>query len=280
MQFRQLPFLLLLCFLLPACGGKQTDTEDTDSIAVADSDTIGLDTIETDSVPVAAPPKKADELFDDFAYAFMRNKKFQLSRISFPLRNIVDGSNEPISKQQWRHDPLYSERDLYITVNSSRQATAVAKDTSINYVAILEIKPETQTVKQYHFNRVNSSWMLTEISHGFVADMAEENADFLDFYCKFSVDGEFQKHHVAEMVNINVLDESTGENIEGSINAEQWPDFAPELPKDEVMCVKYGRTFHKSSQRIVSISAPSGDAGVTMVFNKRGSDWLLTSYEN
>lgn len=279
MNLRYLPFLLLLCFLLPACGGKQDAGNDNDSIAVVDSDSLSIDTIETD-LYVDIPPKKADELFDDFVYAFMRNKKFQHSRIEFPLKNMVEGENQPISQYQWRHNPLYSDRELFMTVSTSKKAAQVSKDTSLNYVAVLEINPQTKTVKQYDFNRINSEWKLTEINNSEVSEIAEGNADFLDFYCKFSTDKDFQQQHIASQIDVSIRDEEMGEDIVGTIDAAQWTDFAPQLPTDEVMVVRYGKDFKKSNQRIVNLAAPSGDAGITMTFNKKGSDWMLCGYEN
>lgn len=279
MNLRIFPILLLLCFLLPACGGKQENVDETADSLVADTDTLYPDTIETDSIIVAAPPKKADELFDDFVYAFMHNKKFQYSRVNFPLRNVVDGVNEPISARAWKHDPLYSERDLYMTISTSRKGMRVSKDTSINHVDVQEINPTTKQVKLYDFNRVNSEWRLTGITHTNVDEM-KSRSGFVSFYCRFCTDKDYQKSHVAEVVNVNTFDENEGRLVQGIITAEQWPDFTPELPTDEVMCVRYGDHMEKSDLRIVSLASPSGDGGVVMTFRLKNSEWVLTDYEN
>lgn len=280
MNPRYVPFIMMLCLLMPSCGEKHNNGDGNDSIAVNDTDTLVIDTIENDKYAMAAPPKKADELFDDFVYAFMRSKKFQHARIQFPLRNVVDGENEPISERQWRHDPLYSDRALYMTVSSSRKGAAMAKDTSINSVAVLDIHPEEKVVKQYEFNRIDNVWKLTQIQHGHIDDLAAGSADFMNFYCKFLSDKDYQQEHIAEYVNVNIRDDEEGENIEGTIDAAQWPDFAPILPDDKIMCVRYGKTYSKSNRRIVNIATPSGDEGITMTFNKKGDTWLLTDYEN
>lgn len=278
-MYRYLPFLLLLCFLMPSCGGKQETGDEQDSLAVADSDSIVLDTIDTYATPVAVPPKKADELFDDFVYAFMHNKKFQRSRINFPLRNESDSVNHPISAKAWVHDPLYAGRELYITVSTSKKAAALAKDTSINQVMVQEIIPSAEQVKQYNFARQHGEWRLCGISHTSLPNTSERT-DFMSFYCRFIQDKDFQQQHVSDIVTFTSFDEEEGCKVEGTISAEQWPDFAPELPTDEVMCVRYGSDFAKSNQRIVNLASPSGDAGVTMTFNKKGEKWMLTSYEN
>lgn len=279
MKFRVFPILLLTCFLAPSCGNKQSNNEEeVDSLAVT-QDSVLIDTIETEVVPVAAPPKKADELFDDFVYAFMRNKKFQRSRIQFPLKNIVNGANEPISSTVWKHDPLYSGRDIYMTISPSIKAIGFSKDTSINHVFVQEICPRTSQVKQYTFERKNSQWKLYEIRHENVEKLSE-GSDFLSFYCKFSTDPEFQAQSVAEVINVKTFDEEEGREVDGIITAEQWPDFAPVLPKDEIMCVRYGKNYKNSDMRIVNLASPSGDAGVTMTFKKKNGEWTLVSYAN
>lgn len=279
MKFRVFPILLLTCFLAPSCGNKQSNNEEeVDSLAVT-QDSVLIDTIETEVVPVAAPPKKADELFDDFVYAFMRNKKFQRSRIQFPLKNIVNGANEPISSTVWKHDPLYSGRDIYMTISPSIKATGFSKDTSINHVVVHEICPRTSKVKQYTFERRNAQWMLYEICYEDVEKLSE-GSDFLSFYCKFCTNPDFQSKSLSEVIDVNTFDEEEGSRVNGIITAEQWPDFAPSLPTDEIMCVRYGTNYKASDMRIVNLASPSGDAGVTMTFKKKNGEWKLVSYSN
>lgn len=279
MKFKYLPFLLICCFLIPSCGGKQDNDNDQDSLGI-DSDSVFIDTIDTDEVPVAAPPKKADELFDDFVYAFMHNKKFQRSRVNFPLKNVEDSVNRPIDYKHWVHDPLYSGRELYMTVSTSRKAAAVSKDTSINTVKVQEINPSSHKVKQYSFERENSEWRLKEINHGDVSSM-DESSEFMTFYCRFCTDTEYQNSHINNVVEVNTFNDLEGRHVKGTITSEQWNDFAPELPKDEIMCVRYGdKKAEKSSLRIVNIASPSGDAGVCMTFKKKDGEWKLTGYEN
>lgn len=278
---RCVPFVLLALFLLPSCGGRQSAGNIEEDSMLVDSDTIALDTIEMDSIPVATPAKKVDELFDDFVYAFMRNKRFQRSRVNFPLPHIVDGENRTITARQWVHDPLYSARELYMTISPSKKAAdVVAKDTSLTHVVVQEIAAQTGRLKQYIFDRVNETWRLVRIQEGPLSDLYDEN-DFVPFYCRFSTDSEYQSLHVAEVVDIKTFDDNEGRTLEGTIAAEQWPDFAPELPTDNIMCVNYGLTYDtKSLIRVVNLSSPSSDGGVMMNFRKMDGEWKLTGYDN
>lgn len=51
----------------------------------------GMDSLYSKVQSEPEPPVAADGLFDDFVYSFMRNQRFQLERIDFPLPNFVDG---------------------------------------------------------------------------------------------------------------------------------------------------------------------------------------------
>lgn len=279
MKFKYFYFLAFCSMLLVACIGNPGESSSDDQ---EENDTINvetIDTVETETVPVATPPKKADELFDDFVYAFMHNKKFQRSRIDFPLTNMVEGQNVPIESKLWKHDPLYSERELYMTISPSARVEKLSKDTSINFVLVQEINPVSEMVKQYTFERKQAEWKLTEISRTKVAEL-EEGADFMSFYCKFTTDSIFQMEHLGQTIDVDILAEDSEERIDGYIQAEQWPDFAPELPKDELMCVRYGKDYEASSHRIVNIDSPSGDAGISMVFEKKDGNWRLMRYKN
>ena len=70
--------LLVATLLLISCKGK-TDLPEEEVEAVR-TDSAAIDsTTTTDSIAemeIEAPPKKADELFDDFVFAFMKNQYF------------------------------------------------------------------------------------------------------------------------------------------------------------------------------------------------------------
>lgn len=281
MKVRFLLLSVIFCFILSACIKDKQNDNNGQSPTIPEETTKPQDTIidTNPQVEVPIPPKKADELFDDFVYAFMHNKKFQHSRIQFPLTNIVEGQNEPIESNLWEHDPMYSERELYMTISPTTKVEQMAKDTSINFVLVQEINPVDESVKQYTFERKKAEWKLTEITHTNV-NALEEGAEFMSFYCKFTTDSVYQMAHVSSVIDINVQDEEDEERLQGNISAEQWPDFAPILPKDELMCVRYGKNYQSSKQRIVNIDSPSGDAGISMIFEKRNGEWTLIRYKN
>ena len=72
---------------LTACVGerKEAQPEATDTLTVATPDSVPSDSVQ----PVT--PKHVDGLFDDFAFLFMSNSKFQQRRVRFPLPVVEDG---------------------------------------------------------------------------------------------------------------------------------------------------------------------------------------------
>ena len=110
--------LLVATLLLISCKGK-TDLPEEEVEAVR-TDSAAIDsTTTTDSIAemeIEAPPKKADELFDDFVFAFMKNKYFQKQRIDFPLSYTVDDEKTRIRRKDWTFDRMYSMEEVYTLI--------------------------------------------------------------------------------------------------------------------------------------------------------------------
>lgn len=277
-------FQILLSFLLmglffAACN-KRSEIQ-ADALPEETSDSIALDTLqeETTTAPQeATPPQKADELFDDFVFAFMKNKRFQKSRIVFPLSHIVDGQRRGIARAKWRFDSMYSRREVYTLIFDSRKAEKMAKDTSLRHVVVEELNLTEERVKSYVFQRQNTEWKLTELRE---TDMDEtENGDFYVFYRSFSSDETFQKQHIAAPLEFSTYDEETFERFDGFISPDQWKDFAPELPKNELTNILYGQTYGNSNLRILKISSLSGGMNCVLTFKRQNGKWMLTKLDN
>ena len=107
-----------------------------------------------------------------------------------------------------------------------------------------------------------------------------ENSDFYAFYQRFSTDEEYQREHIAQQLSFSTFDEDNFKRIEGFISASQWPDFAPELPKNKLTNVLYGQTFKNTNLRVLSISSLSSGLTSTLTFRRRNGKWMLTRLEN
>jgi hypothetical protein len=82
----QLVALLLSLLMVLACHEqRETHSREVEEL----KDTLKMDSISnsiSDSLQISADfSEKREEVFDDFMYDFMRNSRFQRSRIAFPL---------------------------------------------------------------------------------------------------------------------------------------------------------------------------------------------------
>lgn len=281
MKFHSL-FLAATGTILLMGGCKHRNDTPTDAVATADTSQIDTTTTENDSIAeeqdTIAPPKKADEFFDDFAFAFMKNRKFQRSRIIFPLPYTIDGQLKYISRNAWRFDRMYSAHEVYTLIFDSHKGTKMSKDTSVRNVVVEELNLELQRVKSYRFERKLGEWMLTSLNEQPMEESV--NSDFYNFYHHFATDDEFQKTHVAESIKFSTYDEDNFQRISGTISSAQWKDFAPELPHSQLTNILYGQTYKNSKLRILSISSLSGGMASSLTFKKKNGEWMLTQIDN
>lgn len=267
---------LSLCF---GCRGKvETPAEE---IIAALADTVPSDSVAEDSVKDTieiTPPKKADELFNDFVYAFMKNRRFQRSRIVFPLAYTVDGVRRSINRKEWKFDRMFSNREVYTLIFDSRKGMRMAKDTSLRHVLVEELDLEANRVKRYTFRRTESEWQLTALDEAPMEESA--NSEFYAFYRNFADDADFRQAHIVNPLEFTTLDEDTFQPIKGIITPDQWPDFGPELPTREITNILYGQSYRNSALRLLTISSISGGMTCTLTFKREGEEWMLVKLDN
>lgn len=269
--------------ILLACGCKsKTDIPVELAESVPTDTTPAIDVAQDDSLPgevsVPEPPKKADELFDDFAFAFMKNRKFQKARIEWPLTYIVNGREEKIQYSQWKYDSMYSRYEIYTLIFADTKGDKAAKDTTLCRVVVEELDLDTQQAKSYGFDRKNGEWMLTSLVNGPMEE--SENSDFYNFYHRFATDEDFQQAHITNPLPFSTFDDDEFKMVETSIDPSEFSECAPELPKSKITNILYGQKFKNSNLRILSLRAQASGMECQMVFKKSGSEWMLTRLEN
>ena len=156
---RLLPFMLLaLAFL----GCKRNDMQTMQSATSTDSitDSVAAD---SDSVSQPEPPAAADGVFDDFMFNWMNNKHFQLERTAFPLPVVSKQGTSILSASEWKHEPLFSKREVYTMIFDNEKSMKNISDTAVKCVVVEMIKlRELSNMKNSRRIKTAISWISTK----------------------------------------------------------------------------------------------------------------------
>lgn len=276
------PNLLLILYLavlsLFGCSGKHEGPVETDDET---NDTLRIDSCATDTCVAdveVIPTKQADELFDDFVFAYMKNHEFQQQRTRFPLPHVIDGRKSKVNRTDWHYDPMYSQYEAYTLIFDNIKGEKAAKDTTLRKVIVETLNLSNHRTKSYRFDRLNGEWLLTSLTEQAFGD--SDNRDFYEFYHRFATDAQYQRAHINNPIAFSTFDDDSFETIEGTLSPEQFSDFAPELPTTNITNILYGQSYKNSHLRVLSLRALSGGMECTMVFKKMDGEWKLTRLEN
>ena len=265
--------LFVLLILLAACNGKKESAVEE---VVAETSTDSVTSVEEQTVE-EIPPVAADGLFDDFIYSFMRSKKFQLGRIKFPLRNVVDGKDRPIQKEDWIFDELYAKQDVYTMLFDNDKAISNEKDSAVHKVTVEWVYLVKGRVKQYQFLKENGLWCLVSLDEHSLEN--NPNNDFFSFYREFSSSEGFQMSHIENPFSFKTYDSDTFQEIDGLLDVAQWPDFKPEMPSEVITNINYAQRYPKNGRRVLVIASPSAGMSCTLSFEKKKGEWILVGME-
>lgn len=270
---------LAVAAITSSCKGRGEVVAEESDLTNDTTLTDGNDTTSTEPTIEVIPTKRADELFDDFAFAFMQNRYFQKQRTDFPLPYEVDGEQRTINRNEWEYDRMYSQYELYTLIFDNVRGEQAAKDTTLRQVTVEELDLAARHTRSYDFRRRDGEWRLTALCEGPMGQSA--NSDFYNFYHHFATDEEYQKEHIHTPLEFCTFDDDAFEMVEGIITPDQFADFAPELPKNKITNILYGQSLDNSHVRVLSLRALAGGMECTMTF-KKGDDgeWRLTRLEN
>ncbi|MBQ9092727.1 MAG: DUF4348 domain-containing protein [Prevotella sp.] len=264
--------VLTMIWTTTGCNHKATEGQDSiiDSSYV---DTASTDTLES-LIEETVMPKAADELFDDFIFNFAANKKLQKERIIFPLRHEVYGTISSVDRNHWRMDHFFMRQGFYTMVVGSMKELRGTKDTTVSHVVLEKIFLTERYVKQYVFDRIDGLWRLQMMR---TEDMAKNsNGDFYMFYDKFVNDSIFRHHALAESVEFSGPDpDDDFSRMEGSIMPEQWSMFAPELPREMIYNIIYGKQPKHGDQRILVVRGIANGFETELTFKKTREGFML-----
>ncbi len=262
--------------LMVACQGnkneKMTEQEPADS-----TDSLATSAAAMEAVLEANPlPKAADELFDDFFFNFIDNRKLQRERIRFPLPVEKGMQTELLESGQWKTDRFFVNQGYYTLIFDNRKQMELMKDTAVAHVVVEKIFLDQKWVKQYVFEREQGLWMLTAIRHKHFSETA--NASFLAFYSRFATDTVFQIQSLHDPVTFTGPDpDDDFKQIEGVITPDTWLAFAPEMPAGMIYNIIYGKDYVESRRKIFLIRGIANGLEIEMEFSRQAGNWKLTT---
>ena len=275
-------FCLLGC--MASCGGgkKNTDAQ-VEPVEPIDSTEIVADTLYVEEVEEEQiVPVSADESFADFLYNFALNEKLQLRRILFPLPYYMDNRKDTIAKEQWTHDPLFSQQEFYTMLYDNLDDAELEKDTASTSVRIEWIDLKAKKMKRYYFERLYGWWKLEAIDDASMPKANTSQEDFYTFYERFANDSVFQRSRVVDPLPFVAPDpEDDFQMLETTIGKEQWFSFQPKLPQDVLTNINYGQRLDQNSRtRIIELRGFGNGFNNTLYFKCRNGEWKLTRFED
>ena len=189
-----LAVITALC--LSACGGQKA----TETAPIVDSMDVPVDTMAQDSIDSLAAnqpiPKAADEYFNDFIYSFTSNRKYQLTRVRFPLPVQRGSQTTFIQRAQWHFTRLHFKEAVYTVFFDNKRSLDLEKSKTLKQVSIQWFHMKRGETESYLFHRGDDGqWRLEQIKYSSIDDYAD--AAFIKFYQRFASDEAFQRKHLA-----------------------------------------------------------------------------------
>ena len=274
--------ICLLGGMLSCVGGKKNADTQEDALPVDTmafmADTLDLEEVEEEPIV----PASADESFADFLYNFALDERLQLRRILFPLPYYTDSRKDSILKEDWRHDPLFSQQEFYTMLYDHLDDAELEKDTASTSVRIEWIDLKERKLKRYYFERLYGWWKLEAIDDATMPKEENGQEDFYEFYERFANDSLFQAERVVDPLPFVAPDPDDDFNIlETTIQKEQWFAFQPKLPGEFLTNVNYGQRLDGNSRtRVIELRGFGNGFCNTLYFRCRNGEWKLTRFED
>lgn len=266
--------------IVVSCSGKQkADEAWVDSVLEA-IDSIPDESLDftVDEVPINTA---LDGNFNDFIYTFLHNRQLQSERVGWPLR-VTDAEGKVIRTVRNRAGlhklltPSCTDYFVMLLEDVCQIESDASSTNSEAYVHLVDF--DDLHINRCSYQRKEGLWMLNNVSEQTFNE--HPLGRFLAFYQKFVSDSVYQIDHVAQPLNITMPDEEeeTG-SIEGTIDADQFPLFSPELPNGVVMFVDYGQ-LELDANRIVMVKCGMSNGMMDILtFEQEYGEWKLVGLE-
>lgn len=276
-----LPLFVVVTLFSCNNGRYSESSEDVDSISVDTS--VVPDTLSEvdEEIEEADESDKLDTSFDDFMFAFTHSDRLQSKRIVWPLTfTDVDGDTRKINSFNCASEFHFLKEDFYTVLYGDRKQVESQKSVMEDSLVIVErIDLIEENLRSFEFQLIAGKWKLTSVRD--IVFHESDIYDFLTFYARFSSDTLYQQAHVEQPLKVMVLDpEEDDSYIEGTINAEQWRSFCPDVPQGVISNIRYGVQKYRPKQMILQKSGSSNGLQELFYFTKEDNEWYLTRYEN
>lgn len=276
-----LPLFGVITLFSCSYGRNSESSTEVDSTMVeisAEPDTLS----EVDEeIEEADESDRLDTSFDDFLFAFTHSDRLQSKRIVWPLAYTdADGETKKISSLNCVSEFRFLKGDSYTVMYGDRKQVEMQKSDSQDSLVIVErIDLTEENLRSFEFKLLEGKWKLTSMRD--IVFHESDIYDFLTFYARFSSDTLYQETHVEQPLKVMVLDpEEDDAYIEGTINAEQWRSFCPDVPQGIISNIRYGVQKYNSRQMILQKSGSSNGLQELFFFTKEDNEWHLVRYEN
>lgn len=275
-------FLLVVCVCVAmmavttGCSNKKVDGGDsssTDSTAAELSDTVDSVDSATEMIAATPMPKAADQLFDDFFFNFIANKKLQSSRIKFPLAVVSGEKTTELSRNNWKTDHFFRKQGYYTLIFDNEKQMKFSKSTDLDSVIVEKIHLKKDMVEQFWFDHQDGSWKLNQIRN--ITYDKSYNASFFAFLSRFFANG--GKGYVKNPLAYTGPDPNGEETttVNTTIPAEEWSSFLPEVPGDMIYNILYGQKYSESDRKILTFRGLANGVETQLIFKHHGKDWRL-----
>lgn len=276
-----LPLFVVVTLFSCNNGRNSESAMDVDSTAVEES--VVSDTLSEveEEIEEADESDRLDTSFDDFMFAFTHSDRLQSKRIIWPLAYTdAEGNTRSVSSLNVASEFRFLKGDFFTVMYGDRKQVEKQKlETDDSLVIVERIDLMEEKLRNYEFKLLSGKWKLTSMR-----DMEFHESDiydFLTFYARFCSDTLYQQEHVDQPLRVMVLDpEMDDAYIEGTINAEQWRSFCPDVPQGVISNIRYGVQKYRPRQMIMQKSGSSNGLQELFIFNKENNEWFLTAYEN
>lgn len=276
-----LPLFGVITLFSCSYGRNSESSMESDSTSVeisVDPDTLSDVDEEIEEADVS---DRLDTSFDDFLFAFTHSDRLQSKRIVWPLAYTdADGETKKISSLNCVSEFRFLKGDSYTVMYGDRKQIEMQKSDSQDSMVIVErIDLTDEKLRSFEFRLLAGKWKLTSMRD--IVFHESDIYDFLTFYARFCSDTLYQQAHVEQPLRVMVLDpEEDDTYIEGTINAEQWRSFCPDVPHGIISNIRYGEHRYRPKQMIMQKSGSSNGLQELFFFTKEDDEWRLTAYEN